>query len=172
MMEKMVFRLVHPTARQMSSDGDRFWEKVDIPESDDACWEWRASLFKDGYGKFWLDRTMKRAHRVSYEMHVGEAGELHVLHECDNRKCVNPKHLFLGTNDENVKDKIAKGRMPKPPSFEGARNPASKVDDKVVSEIRAAYAVGGVSQYALADKYGLTQSHVSNIINGKRRANG
>lgn len=85
---------------------------------DSGCWEWTGGVFKDsGYGKFnggkgddgkWVTAY---AHRASHELHIGPipAG-LSVLHRCDNRLCVNPDHLFLGTQRDNIHDMLAKGR--------------------------------------------------------------
>lgn len=87
---------------------ERFWSKVD--KSGD-CWEWTASCGQTGYGQFWLNNTARRAPRVAWELTRGEIPSgLHVLHTCDNRSCVNPAHLFLGTNYDNVLDKMSKGR--------------------------------------------------------------
>lgn len=86
----------------------RFWTKVKIAKQ---CWEWTASTYKKGYGSFWLNGRNVRAHRFSYEMLIGPipAG-MKVLHKCDNPKCVRPDHLFLGTINDNNKDKARKNR--------------------------------------------------------------
>ena len=87
---------------------ERFWAKVDKTES---CWLWRASLSQDGYGQFKLHGTMRRSHRVAWELVYGVVPNgLFVLHSCDNPPCVNPGHLFLGTNTDNMRDCAAKGR--------------------------------------------------------------
>lgn len=88
----------------------RFWAKVD--KSTD-CWEWMGNIKEDsGYGSIKNGNTMDYAHRVSWTLHFGTIPKgLCVLHKCDNRRCVNPNHLFLGTYKDNVQDMIKKGRQ-------------------------------------------------------------
>ena len=76
------------------------------------CWEWQGSLFNSGYGHFICHCKSYRAHRVSYFLYNGTLSkDLFICHKCDNRKCVNPKHLFQGTSQENCQDMIKKGRL-------------------------------------------------------------
>ena len=88
----------------------RFWAKVDKSE---GCWEWTASLFSaTGYGQFALTSTKpETAHRMAWVLTNGDITDgLFVLHKCDNRKCCNPDHLFLGTHQDNITDMCQKGR--------------------------------------------------------------
>ena len=89
----------------------RFWSKVDISNNIDDCWEWRASFGFRDYGKIRIGPTYVAAHRVAYYITNGAFNEsLNVCHSCDNPKCCNPNHLFLGTQSDNNFDKIQKGR--------------------------------------------------------------
>lgn len=99
-------------ARRVSTPVEpRFWPKVDQTGGPDACWPWMACRNRHGYGKVGVGGISVTAHRAVWELANGPipAG-LHVLHRCDNPPCVNPAHLFLGTNADNVEDKVRKGR--------------------------------------------------------------
>lgn len=92
----------------------RFWEKV---EKTDGCWNWTACVLKGykgftgGYGLFGIGGKSFLVHRLSWEINNGRIPDgLCVLHTCDNRKCVNPEHLFLGTRGDNARDMVLKGR--------------------------------------------------------------
>lgn len=96
------------------------------------CWQWTMHTCKKGYGRFSFEGRQEHAHRSSYKMLVGPiTDDLHVLHKCDNPGCVNPKHLFLGTEIDNVKDKTKKNRQAK-----GETSSLAKLDEKKVREIR------------------------------------
>lgn len=88
----------------------RFWNKVSIG-SESECWEWTAHTDKGGYGMFWFNGKDVGAHRFSWVAHFGQLElELLVCHTCDNPKCVNPKHLFKGTYEDNTNDMYTKHR--------------------------------------------------------------
>ena len=103
-------------------DLDRFWEKVQL-HSDDACWLWLGGRDQYGYGYFRVAGASRKSHRVSYVIAHGALDpSLDVCHACDNPSCVNPRHLWTGTNRANVDDMVRKGR-----SLRGVRNPKARL---------------------------------------------
>lgn len=89
----------------------RFWAKVAIDPDDGACWVWTACLDPDGYGRFRLAGKKWLAHRIAWTLAFGRIQDgLLICHKCDNPRCVNHTHLFLGTVADNVRDRVAKGR--------------------------------------------------------------
>lgn len=86
----------------------RFWEKVN---KTDNCWNWTGAINNKGYGRINIDGKSQLAHRVSFEIANGKIDDkMKVLHSCDNSFCVNPKHLWLGTQKDNLIDMAKKGR--------------------------------------------------------------
>lgn len=143
------------------SGAARFWRKV--RRCANGCWIWRAARIQDGYGTLSRGGVTVLAHRFSYELNVGPipAG-LHVLHRCDTPACVNPAHLFLGTNADNQRDKSVKGRAAK---GLGEANTNAKLSRKQVQAIRRAYAKGGVTQSELGAQYNVCESSISYAVN-------
>lgn len=89
----------------------RFWPKT-IRDENSGCWEWTAHIASNGYGRFGLNGKARDSHRVAWELSFGPIPNgLSVLHVCDNRRCVRPDHLFLGTQRDNMIDAVRKGRM-------------------------------------------------------------
>lgn len=107
---------MQPTTKKIPTltpeEQSRFWSKVQ-KKSDDECWEWMASKNRKGYGQFWLRRGFFSSHRTAYSIANGTPPEgLQICHTCDNPGCVNARHLFVGTHQDNVDDKVRKNRSP------------------------------------------------------------
>jgi hypothetical protein len=142
---------------------DRFWSKVDIQGEDD-CWEWQAGMFSSGYGAFHILRYPYKATRVSWVIHYGDIPDgLQVCHgPCNNRSCVNPRHLWLGTIAENQADKKLKRR-----GARGTKNGNHKLTDEEVSIIKQESRKLGGSQTLeqLANRFGVSISNIYYIVN-------
>lgn len=137
----------------------RISQKVAISEAT-GCWEWTAAKGKDGYGMFCVGGKTRGAHRISYEAHRGPIPQGGIVcHKCDNRLCVNPDHLFLGTQADNVADRNAKGRQAR-----GTKQGSAKLTEADVLAIRA---TPELSQRALARQYGVSQGQIYNVRSGK-----
>lgn len=121
---------------------ERFWSHVD--KSGD-CWIWLGAKDENGYGKVGAGdgrRATLLAHRVSWELVNGHISDgLFCLHRCDNPPCVNPKHLFLGTQRINIEDMVRKGRQ-RTNTNKGEFNSGAKLDEAAVKRIRIAYSSG------------------------------
>lgn len=162
---------------------ERFWDFVDNSGGDDDCWMWTGYIDQVGYGRITDYWQKLGAHRFSYEMHVGPipAGR-HVLHSCDVRACVNPRHLRVGTHADNMRDMVERGRtgiLRHPESYvgmPGMTNARAVLTDEQVLDIRARFVRGGRGRKGeprtgtlqdLADEYGVSKSLVHNIVNRK-----
>ena len=134
----------------------RFWKYAQAGNKDE-CWEWQGVINWLGYGCFQLNYKMVKAHRVSWEIHKGEIPPgLKALHRCNNRRCINPHHLYLGTQSDNIKQAVRDGTL-KP--MQGESHPRHKLTTEQVLVIRASH---NLSYRELASKY-----HVSRITIGE-----
>lgn len=141
---------------------DRFWQKIEIIPFHE-CWEWVGSMRPDGYGVISGPKRpnsksrMIRANRLSWELHFGRIKDgLFVCHRCDNRGCVNPNHLFLGTQKENMADMYSKKRE------------SRKLSDEQIKEIKKLYKRRSkdFGLVPLAKRFGVTHAQIGYILRG------
>lgn len=140
----------------------RFWAKAGLSDKN-GCWNWTANKNPGGYGMFSLGLKKHPAPRIAWQLFYGEIPEgLLVCHKCDNRACVNPNHLFLGTPKDNMQDKAFKGRAYRPI---GEKHHNAKLTADQVAEIKMSLSCGEY-QSALADIYDVSVSVISRIKSG------
>jgi hypothetical protein len=141
---------------------NRFWTKVEV-RGEDECWPWIAGMRNsDNYGCVRYEDRVEAAHRVAWRLSRGPIPDgLQVLHSCDNPRCVNPKHLFLGTNNDNVQDKVRKGR-----SYRacGEQSGTHKLTNDAVREIRRKYAQGEATHKQLAREFGVVEGTIGFVL--------
>lgn len=134
-------------------------ECYSIPVTECGCHIWLGGQCR-GYGTVSINGRSMRAHRVAWENVNGKIPKgLHVLHRCDMPPCINPEHLFLGTDADNARDKVNKNR-----SNKGTKHPLNKLTENQVMEIRSSSG----TQVSIARRYGIDQAHVSQIKLRKR----
>jgi hypothetical protein len=143
---------------------NHFLSKVDI-RSKDECWEWQGSFRTNGYGSYCIKRKEYNASRASWILHFGAIpNNIEVCHKCDNRKCVNPNHLFLGTHKENMYDAIKKGRVNNPPVNYGKDNTSTKLSENKVKTIFRLHRKG-ITKAELSRKFGVTKQAICLVLN-------
>lgn len=157
---------------------ERFWSKVDKSGGPNTCWPWTAGKCTGGYGSFRLSSTHgDRAHRVAYMLSIGPIpnGKI-VCHSCDNPPCCNPKHFWIGTNADNVADRVSKGRSSggrasgsangahrHPECFRGTRNGQAKLTEADVIAIRIAGNKGQI-QRRIAEQFKVSPALICMIL--------
>lgn len=132
----------------------------------DGCWIWQGTVTTQGYGSLLNEHhKQETAHRVSYKIYKEEIeNNLCVLHKCDNRLCVNPNHLFLGTRTENMIDKCKKKRQP-----EGSELPHTVLNDEDVYSILSMHFNHGIKMNLIAKYFGVNQGHISTLLGNRRQ---
>lgn len=155
----------HAARGKRTSLSERFWARVDRTSAPDGCWPWTGPPGYHGYGDVGRGRRSEghaHAHRIAYELTHGPIPDkLYVCHRCDNRICCNPAHLFLGTHEDNQRDKVSKGRMTR-----GENQWRSELTDEKVRQIRARYASSGESQAELAAAFGVCRGTIEHVVQG------
>ena len=144
---------------------ERFWSQVDKTTTPTGCWEWTGHRNARGYGRIRINGRRRYAHHVALELagYIIPFKGLQVRHYiCDNPPCCRPSHLRIGTRQEDRDDMTGKGRQAR-----GERVASAKLQQENVDEIRSLYAAGGISQRALAKRFGVSRKQISSIINGK-----
>lgn len=140
---------------------ERFWSKVNR-DNDDGCWEWVGGKVRGGYGWFKSDDKHYQAHRFVWMITYGEIPNgMLICHTCDNPSCVNPKHLWLGTDKTNAEDRVRKKRQ----SRGTTNHPKIRVSPEQVKEMRKVYSLGNISMRKLASIYGICYSETNAILN-------
>lgn len=169
---------LNPMPEMSEKDKIRFWSKVAFTANPNICWEWTGSKGRRGYSQFSIKRvnvytTSRIAYHLSYK---DDMTDLFVCHTCDNPKCCNPKHLFLGTTQDNVDDREKKGRgngnigewrKSNIEKYIGEGHNKSKLTNEQVLQIRAEHIPHKVICKDLAKKYGVSWSTIQNIISRK-----
>ncbi len=147
-----------------TKDIKRFWDYVDKQDLS-GCWVWTGAIKTDGYGQIRISRKNYQVHRIAYELIRGVIPDgLLVCHHCDNKPCVNPHHLFLGTHWDNAHDALKKGRL-----AIGERIAQSKLSKEDVVEIRRLSKLG-LKRCVLGKIFKINESTVSKIVLRKRWA--
>jgi len=140
---------------------ERFWLHVSR-RRDDQCWNWKHYTRPNGYAYFGVDGVQIAAHRFSWSLVNGLIPEkMQICHKCDNKKCCNPNHLFLGTCKENIQDAVIKGLRNTPI---GERQGFSFLTGEVVEKIREMAKAGGRTQKEIANRFGIKPMHAQSII--------
>jgi len=139
----------------------RLLDNVRVDEQT-GCWDWLKFKDRNKYGHIKVLGKSELVHRVAYQTLVGDIPSgMFVCHRCDNPSCLNPEHLFVGTNQDNIDDKVAKNRQSKIGQQKGSKHSLAKLTEKDIVDIR----ISTLSQNKLALLYGMTQSSISQIQN-------
>lgn len=141
-----------------------FWRRV---HKTDSCWLWTGSKDRHGYGTVRLrteeGRSRTGAHRLAWFYTHGEWPDGHLCHHCDNPQCVNPGHLFVGSQADNIADAVSKGRVAK-----GDRLPQTRLTEEQVREAIDLIVAGKATLMSLAERYGVSMATLSSAVRGTK----
>lgn len=152
---------------------ESFWAKVKRSRKEGGCYEWQGACNSTGYGTVAWDGKVYTAHRVAAWLHglvdsksapKNKRSPNHVLHKCDNRKCCNPYHFFIGNYADNQKDAYKKKRKVQP---KGEMHTNAKLTNKEIQKIKQQYINKWFTQTELAKDYGVSQTVISKIVRGE-----
>lgn len=151
---------LRPPLKSVLTVHERF-DRLYIPVPESGCWLWLGAVNKNGYGKIKYERRHWTAHRLAWQLFKGDIPiDICVLHRCDVPICVNPDHLFLGTNQDNVDDCVSKDRHAR-----GERNGEAVISVRDVLAIRSMNGI--MNQQSIAEKFGISRGHISKILSHK-----
>lgn len=161
----MTRNLERAVAAMCPADYQRLWTNVDVTGGRLACWPWRLSTNQHGYALIHVRSAGPvRVSRLVLSLHLGRAltDAEHVLHSCDNPPCCNPGHLRVGTQADNMRDMVVRGRTPR-----GIRNPSARLTEADVAQIRALSTGRWGEIREIAERFGVSTSTVSVILSGR-----
>lgn len=154
-------------ARKSMSFSERFWLRV---QKSKGCWTWRGNPDRWGYGRFYFGGGTMLAHRASWVVHFNDPGDLNVLHKCNNPICVRPSHLYLGTDRDNTRDRIAAGTQSDGrPGFcrnVGSKHAQSKFTEEDVVLVRAMVKSGFFTRKDVQRIFGVSKTAVRSALLG------
>jgi len=155
--EKTKLKISNALKSRYGTPIQRFFDNIKFPSDLSSCWIWIGCNNGNGYGRLIIDNKKVFAHRFSYELFIKPIPKkMFICHHCDNPQCVNPDHLFIGTQKDNMQDMIKKNRCT-----------YSKVTIKEVLEIRKLYVLKDIAYKQLAKKYSVTEQTIKDIVNKK-----
>lgn len=160
---RIIYRGVHVSAAD-EHFASRFWSKVAVTSDKERCWLWQASTYSNGYGRIWVDEAVRLAHKVAWRLANGRypLKGMQILHSCDVKACVNPKHLREGTPSDNGQDASERQQLPT-----GERHWIAKLTENDVREIRRLYEQGDIFQRELGARFGVSNRNIQMICGRK-----
>ena len=162
-MRHLAGERVQPRRLPRTLEDIREWFWTQVFKTDFGCWIWFGPRWNNGYGTCRVGGKKRKAHRVAYLLHYGVLPSNKIVcHDCDVPMCVNPEHLFLGTDQDNATDSMLKGRKPS-----GEGHALSKLTDETVLEIRRRFENGTLKFREMARSLGVKHQTVLAVAHGK-----